>query len=118
MIEVELHGLELFGRHGVESEERERGQRFVFDLTFEVGDEALSDEIEDAVDYREVARAVRDVSDGRQFALLEALAAAVADEVLARFGSVNRVRVRVRKPEVELDPPVEYSAATVERSRR
>jgi 7,8-dihydroneopterin aldolase/epimerase/oxygenase len=118
VIEVELHGLELFGHHGAEPEERERGQRFVFDVSFEVGDDALSDEIEDAVDYREVARAVRDVSEGRQFALLEALAAAVADEVLARFASVRRVRVRVRKPEVELDPPVEYSAATAERSRR
>ncbi len=118
MIEVELHGLELFGRHGVEPEERERGQRFVFDVGFEVGDEALSDRIEDAVDYREVALAVREVSDGRQFALLEALAAAVADEVLARFPTVARVSVRVRKPEVRLDPPVEFSAATAERSRR
>jgi dihydroneopterin aldolase len=118
VIEVELHGLELFGRHGAEPEERERGQRFVFDVVVEVGDEALSDQIEDAVDYREVARAVRDVSEERQFALIEALAAAVADEILARFALVQRVRVRVRKPEVELDPPVEYSAASVERSRR
>lgn len=118
MIEVELHALELFGHHGVEPDERERGQRFVFDVQYEVGDEAASDQIEDAVDYRRVARAVRDVSDGRQFALLEALAAAVAEEILARFEAVQRVHVRVRKPEVKLDPPVEYSAAIVERSRR
>jgi dihydroneopterin aldolase len=118
VIEVELHGLELFGRHGVEPEERERGQHFVFDVSFELGEETLSDEIDDTVDYRDVARTVREVSDGRQFALLETLAAAVADEVLARFAAVQRVRVRVRKPEVELDPPVEFSAATAERSRR
>jgi dihydroneopterin aldolase len=118
VIEVELYGLELFGRHGVEPQEHERGQRFVFDVVLAVGEEALSDRIEDAVDYREVARAVREVSDGRHFALLEALAAAVADELLARFASVTRAHVRVRKPEVELDPPVEYSAASVERSRR
>jgi 7,8-dihydroneopterin aldolase/epimerase/oxygenase len=118
VIEVALHGLELFGRHGAEPEERERGQQFVFDVVFEVGDEVLSDRLEDAVDYRQVARAVRDVSDGQQFALLEALAAAVADEVLARFAPIQRVQVRVRKPEVVLDPPVEHTAATVERSRR
>jgi dihydroneopterin aldolase len=118
VIEVELRALELFGRHGVEPEERERGQRFVFDIVFDVDDDVVSDRVEDAVDYRKVARAVREVSDGRQFALLEALAAAVADEVLTRFASVQRVRVRVRKPEVELDPPVEFSAASVERSRR
>ena len=45
----------------------------------------------------------------RAYHLLEALAAALADELLARF-PVERVSVRVRKPEVVLDPPVEYAA--------
>jgi 7,8-dihydroneopterin aldolase/epimerase/oxygenase len=116
VITVELRGLELHGRHGVEAEERERGQPFLFDVALDVSDAALSDRIEDAVDYRDVARAVREISDGTQFALLEALAGAVADALLARFDA-QRVRVRVRKPEVLLEAPVEWSAATVERSR-
>ena len=116
MIELELHALEVTGFHGALPDERERGQRFLFDVVLEVPDAALSDRLEDAIDYREVARAVRDVSDGHAYHLLEALAAGVADELLARF-QVERVRVRVRKPDVELDPPAEYSAATVERSR-
>jgi dihydroneopterin aldolase len=59
---------------------------------------------------------VREVSDARAFVLLEALAAAVADALVARF-PVTRARVRVRKPEVCLEAPVEYTAATVERER-
>ena len=59
---------------------------------------------------------MRAVSDGRRFSLLEALAASVAEALLARFG-LHRVRVRVRKPDVRLDAPVEHTAATVERSR-
>ncbi len=47
----------------------------------------------------EVARTVREVSDTQRFALLEALATAVADELDRRF-SPERLRVRVRKPEV------------------
>lgn len=117
MITVELRGLELQAHHGVEPEERERGQRFLFDIALDVPDTALSDRIDDAVDYRDVARAVRAVSDGYRFTLLEALAGAVADELLARFDA-ERVRVRVRKPDVVLDPPVEWAAASVERSRR
>ena len=116
MIEVELHGLEIFGRHGVNDEERERGQVFLYDVRLEVTEAALSDRLDDAVDYVEVADCVREVSSGRQFALLEALAAAVADAVVARF-AVERVRVRVRKPGVKpagLD--VDWSAATVERT--
>jgi dihydroneopterin aldolase len=113
-VTIRLQGLELHGYHGVLDEERERGQRFVFDVDLEVPERAArSDRIEDAVDYRAVAAAVRTVSEGRRFALLEALAAAVAEELLERFPAA-RVRVRVRKPEVVLDPPVEFSAVTVE----
>jgi dihydroneopterin aldolase len=112
---VELAGLRLFGRHGVYPEERERGQTFLFDVELDVGDRGASDRIEDAVDYGEVARCVREISDGRAYDLLEALAGAVADELVARF-SPARVRVRVRKPEVRPGGlEVEHAAVTVER---
>ena len=112
---IELFGLSLHGHHGADEDERRKGQRFLFDLWLEVGDAAaVSDRIEDAVDYREVAALVQEVSDGREFRLLEALATEIADAVLARF-PVVRVRVRVRKPEVRLEPPVEFSAVAVER---
>jgi dihydroneopterin aldolase len=42
---------------------------------------------------------VQEISDGRQYVLLEALASAVADELERRF-SPQRVRVHVGKPEV------------------
>jgi len=99
MITVHLEGLRVPGRHGVHEEERKRRQEFVFDVELEVGDRGTSDRLEDAADYVAVAEAVREVSDARQYALLEALASAVADELERRF-SPERVRVRVRKPEV------------------
>jgi dihydroneopterin aldolase len=114
VITVEVRDLHIFGRHGVHEEERERGQDFVFDVELEVGERGTSDLLEDAVDYVAVAEAVREVSDARQYALLEALASAVADELERRFAP-ERVRVRVRKPEVRpagLDGTV---AATVTR---
>jgi dihydroneopterin aldolase len=114
VITVELRDLRIFGRHGVHEEERERGQDFVFDVELEVGKRGTSDLLDDAVDYVAVAEAVREVSDARQYALLEALASAVADELQRRFAP-ERVRVRVRKPEVRpagLDGTV---AATVTR---
>ena len=113
---LELAALEVFGHHGVGQDERRAGQPFLFDVWLDVPEAALSDRIEDAVDYRQVASAVREVSDGREFRLLEALAGAVADALVDRF-PVTRARVRVRKPNVELDPPVEYSAAVAERRR-
>ena len=99
MITVEVRDLRLFSRHGVHDEERERGQDFLFDVELDVGERGASDRLEDAVDYVEVARVVQEVSEARQFALLEALASAVADELEQRF-SPERLLVRVRKPEV------------------
>jgi 7,8-dihydroneopterin aldolase/epimerase/oxygenase len=116
-VTVELCGLELFGRHGVLDEERRDGQPFVFDLWLDVPEAAArSDRLEDAVDYRDVVAVVREISDGRAFHLLEALAGAVADAILGRF-PVERVRVRVRKPDVNLAARVDYAAVSVERAR-
>jgi dihydroneopterin aldolase len=111
---IELKGLELFGYHGVEEGERRDGQTFVFDVSLWPSEEPASDDIAETVDYRAVAACVHEVSDRRPVQLLETLAGAVADELLARFRP-ERVQVRVRKPDVQLDPPVEYSAVTVER---
>jgi 7,8-dihydroneopterin aldolase/epimerase/oxygenase len=99
VITVEVHGLRVFGRHGVHEEERARGQDFLFDVELQVGARGTSDRLEEAVDYGAVAEAVGKVSGARQYALLEALASAVADELERRFAP-ERLRVRVRKPEV------------------
>ena len=111
---VELHGLHVFGYHGVEEEEQRLGQVFLYDIELEVGERGADDRIETAVDYREVASLVREISN-RRFNLLEALASAVADEIVERF-AIERVRVRVRKPQVKpAGLTVEYAAVTVER---
>ena len=116
-VTVEVRGLELPGRHGVSDEERGAPQPFVYDVWLQVGDEALTDDVGETVDYREVVKVVREISDGREFHLLEALAGAVADALVDRLGA-EHARVRVRKPQVRLELPVEWTAATVERSRR
>lgn len=100
MITVELRGLRLHAHHGVHAHEKELGQDFVFDVELDVGERGASDALEDAVDYTAVAQAVKDVSDARSYDLLEALATAVADELLTRFAP-ERVRVRVAKPAVQ-----------------
>jgi dihydroneopterin aldolase len=116
---VELLGIELQGHHGVLERERSEGQRFLVDVWLEPSNDAAArtDVIGDAVDYRDAVSVVREVSDGRAYRLLEALATAVADALLERL-AVARVRVRVRKPDVRLELPVEHAAVSVERTRR
>jgi dihydroneopterin aldolase len=113
---VELAGLEVPGRHGVGEEERQSEQPFLYDVRVELP-EPRSDRIEDTVDYRDVVELLREISEAREFSLLEALAGAVAEALLQRFPAIRNVRVRVRKPRVQLGTAVDFAAATVERSR-
>jgi dihydroneopterin aldolase len=117
-VTIELMGLVVFGHHGYLEEERRLGQRFLVDLWVDVRGEATeSDRIEDTVDYRRIAALVRDVFAGEERLLLEGLAGSIADGILERFAAVDRARVRVRKPDVVLDPPVEHAAVILERTR-
>lgn len=115
---IEIVGLELHGHHGVLEEERRRGQRFLFDLELELADAEAprSDRIEDAQDYRRAAAIVRRVAEGRAYHLLEALAADLADALMAELDLAG-ARVRVRKPDVDLGVRVEHAAVVVERVR-
>jgi len=99
MTTIELRGLRVFGHHGVHEHEKRDGQDFLFDVELRVGERGASDRLEDAVDYSAVARTVQELSDARSYDLLEALATAIADELLQRFGA-ERVLVRVTKPGV------------------
>jgi dihydroneopterin aldolase len=113
-VKLELHGLEIFGRHGVFENEKRDGQMFLYDVELDV-DEPASDDLDQAVDYRLIVDAVQDVSDSRSFDLIESLAATVADALMARL-PVRGVLVRVRKPHPGAIP-AQWSAATAERSR-
>ena len=113
---IQIEGLELKGFHGALAEEKKKGQRFLFDIELVAHDAGVrSDKLQDTVDYTQVVACVRAVSEGRNFNLIEALAASIADSLLERF-PISRVRVRVRKPEVTLDASVDFTAAIAERT--
>ncbi len=114
---VELHGLRARGRHGVLAAETELGQDFVVDLALHVDTSAAgrSDDLTDAVDYGEVARGVHGVVTGEPVHLLEALAARIADLVLADV-RVRAVDVAVHKPAAPV--PVPFGDVVVRVHRR
>jgi dihydroneopterin aldolase len=115
---IELIGLVVFGHHGFLEEERRLGQRFLVDLWVDVeGGATESDRIEETIDYRQLAGLVREVFAGPERLLLEGLAGAVVDGILSRFSAASHVRVRIRKPDVVLDPAVDHAAVIVERGR-
>ncbi len=113
---IELHGLEVDGFHGATEREQKEGQRFIFDVQVLAHDAGVrSDQLADTVDYTEVVACILGVSQSQRFNLIESLAAAVADKLIEQF-HVSHARVCVRKPEVRLAAPVDYTSATIERT--
>jgi dihydroneopterin aldolase len=109
---IEIRGLRLLGTHGVLAEERTRPQPFEVDadLVVSMVDAGSSDELADTVDYAAVVdRIAAVVGGGTSFMLLEALAGAAADEVLAVDSRVQTVTLSVRK----LQPPLPADLSTV-----
>jgi 7,8-dihydroneopterin aldolase/epimerase/oxygenase len=107
---IELRGLRVLGRCGVLPIEVEQDQplELDLDLSLDLAPAGASDDLADTVDYGAVcAAAERTVSAGH-VALLERLAALVADAVLAVDGRIGSVEVAVRK----LRPPVPQQLAT------
>ena len=98
-----IQGLEVYGHHGVGREEKVLGQRLYFDvrLTTNQCKAALTDKVEDVVDYTEVLDLIEDLATSRSFSLLEAMAYSVGEAILKKF-PVDSVRVQVTKPH----PPV------------
>jgi 7,8-dihydroneopterin aldolase/epimerase/oxygenase len=107
---IELHGLELFGRHGVHEEERRDGQTFLVDVTLRVPEPAR-DALEATIDYRRVRDVVCAVNERESFLLLESFAVAIADTLDAELHA-EHVDVRVRKPGIAW---AEWTAASAER---
>jgi 7,8-dihydroneopterin aldolase/epimerase/oxygenase len=105
-----VHGLEVFGRHGVNEDERRDGQTFLVDVWLDLP-EPSEDVVSATIDYRRVRDIVRTVNAAAAFRLLEAFAGAIADSLHEEL-LPDRVTVRVRKPGVAW---AEWTAVRVER---
>lgn len=99
MDRVVIEALAVETTIGVFEWERRIRQRVVFDLELaaDAARAAASDRLEDAIDYKAVAKRVRAVAESSGYALVESLAEEVA-RVLREEFAARWVRVGVRKP--------------------
>jgi dihydroneopterin aldolase len=110
--------MQFEGRHGVFEEERAVPQPFEVDVELELDlrPAGTADDLARTVDYSVVHESVRRVVEERSFALIEALAEAVAGEVLGD-DAVTAVVVRVRKPAVQLGGQLAFAGVEIRRTR-
>jgi dihydroneopterin aldolase len=116
---IVLAGMVFQARHGVLDWEKSTAQRFEVDveLVLDVQPAGLDDDLTRTVDYRAVYRVVRQIVESTTYNLIEALAEAIAHEILAEQPLVDEVVIRVRKPEVRLDGPLDSAGVEIRRVR-
>jgi dihydroneopterin aldolase len=112
-----IEGMTFQGTHGVYEHEHVHPQPFEVDvvLALNLQPAGLSDDLAQTVDYGRVFETCRQIVESTRFHLIEALAEAIAHELLAGFPA-EEVTIRVRKPAVDLGGP--FRAVGVEIRRR
>lgn len=115
---ITLTGLRVFGRHGVYEHEKRDGQEFVVDLTvwLDLSAAASSDDLDDTVNYGELAQVAADIVAGPPFDLIESVAGRIADEIM-RDERLSAVEVTVHKPSAPIPLTFADVAVTVRRQR-
>lgn len=113
-----VRGLALHGHHGVFDFERRDGQEFVIDLVLGVDSSraAVSDDLQDTVDYGTLVDRVRAAVENDPVDLIETLAQRIAD-VCLRDARVADVEVTVHKPHAPIQATFNDVALTINRSR-
>ena len=115
---IELTGIEVFARHGVYPEEKERAHVFKVDVVLyaDLSTAGASDDLEDTIDYGLLASEIREVVGSETHQLIERVAESVATVALAH-DRAERVRVTIHKPDAPVDVALSDVSVTIERSK-
>ena len=119
MDKILIKGLKLFAYHGVNPEEKENGQDFIFDIELYVNMNKAchSDNVEDTVSYAKVVKTVRRVFTAQKYDLLERCAEVTAQAILDEYSEVLRVALTLKKPQAPVKAEFEYMGVNIVRSR-
>ena len=102
MDKIHIEGLEVFALIGVYDWEREHQQRLIVDveLSADLSLAAQTDDVENTLNYAEIAQGISDFAAKSQFKLIEALASHLVDWLLLSFPKLKIVRLKLSKPDI------------------
>ncbi|XP_020243257.1 dihydroneopterin aldolase 1-like, partial [Asparagus officinalis] len=105
-----LRGLQFFGFHGVKTEEKKLGQKFLVDVDawLDLSVSGQTDSIRDTISYTDIYRIAKEVVEGPSKNLLESVAHLIANTTLLQFPQISAIRVKIGKPHVAVPGPLEY----------
>lgn len=114
--QIELTGVTGFGYHGVLEQERKNGQEFSVDAILILDTQVVNDQLENTVNYADVADIIHGFITGTPVDLIETLADLIADAIFA-LPLVRGVEITVNKPMAPIEVPFVNVAVTVVRGK-
>jgi len=108
---IKIKGITAVGFHGVYTEERAKGQKFIVDVKLSLSLQGIYDDLTKTVNYADIAHLVVRHITGEPVNLIETVAESIADEILKDYQLVKKVQVKVHKPEAPIN--VEFSDVVV-----
>lgn len=111
---IELEGMEFHAYHGCLEQEKSEGNLFVVDFKgcYPFMKAALSDNLEDAVDYGEIYKVVSKEME-KPSNLIENVAWRIASSIHGLFPEFDEFTVRVSKKNPPVDGVCQWSRVTV-----
>lgn len=96
---VEIEGMEFYAYHGHYKEEQIVGNKFIVDLTIigKCSEAALSDNLEDAVNYQTAYKLTQEEVCMKNSNLLEHLAKRIIDRLYSELTGIEKISVKIRK---------------------
>lgn len=115
---IEIKGLRVFAYHGVNTEEKEKGQPFELDIALEadLSVPGRTDFLSETVNYAKVSKLAIAIMQEEKNNLIERAATRVAEGILEEF-PVEAVTVKLKKPRAPIAADFAYVAVSITRRR-
>ena len=119
MDKILVRNLKIFAYNGVNPEEKEDGQNFVFDIDayVDISIPCVSDNVEDTVSYAKIIKETVRIFTSQKDDLLERAAQRVADGLFESFDKIKKLRILLKKPEAPIKADFEYVGVEIFRER-
>ena len=115
--QIRVTGIKAFGYHGVLPHEATEGQEFIVDLliTLDLRAVSLSDDLDETINYADLAQIAHNNIVGERVQLIERLAGRIAEEISSAYSQITSVSVTVHKPHAPVTVDFEDISVTITR---
>lgn len=115
--QINVTGIKAIGYHGVLPHEAVDGQEFIVDLKVDLDLRAasLSDDLNETINYADLAQIVHNNIVGERVQLIERLAGRIADEIMDAYTVIKSIQVTVHKPHAPVTVDFGDIAVTITR---